>query len=85
MSKIGQRLKTEKFLQELEEQAKFGAAAVREIEKAYKGKGDVQEAMLDACMTATSAYVLEKTLERLDPEGRTEETRLFVYFNGASP
>jgi hypothetical protein len=41
--------------------------------------------MLDACMTATSAYVLEKTLERLDPEGRTEETRLFVYFNGASP
>jgi hypothetical protein len=75
---IRTRLRREVFLTTLEANALDSAAAEKEIHRHYRGKGDIQERMLDRCITLIGGDVLQKTLDQLDPESRTAATRLLL-------
>jgi hypothetical protein len=78
LSKIRIRLQCESFLITLEANALVSDAVETEIRRRYKGKGDIQERLLDRCMTVMSEEVLEKTIKKLDPQGRTAAARLLL-------
>jgi hypothetical protein len=78
LSKIRTRLHREEFLAELEANAVASEALLREIFQRYGIEGDVQERLLDHTITILSVRTLTKTLDQIDPQGRTAGTRMML-------
>ena len=75
---IRTRLRREEFLTTVEANARVSEAALKEIHRRYKGRGDIQQRMLNHCMTLMTDEVLGKTLDQLDPQGRTAAARVLL-------